>query len=130
MLINKWVQVGLSVGIGSIIITGCTVTPNPQAIGPYPSRYKEIVKSYVEQTYFDPYSMRSVEISTPVQGYIFFQQGWIVCLQNNAKNRMGGYIGLKKTAFLINHDRITQQLDNMPLCNELELSPWPELEGR
>ena len=112
------------------LLAGCTVTPNPDAIGPYPADYKQTLKAHVLRTYFDPYSIRSVSVSEPIQGHLFFQQGWIVCLEANAKNKMGGYIGLQRTAYLINRDNVTQKMKNSPLCNDTKMiySPWPELE--
>ncbi len=112
------------------LISGCAVTPNPEAIGPYPSDYKETIKAHILRTYFDPYSVRSASVSMPREGHLFFQQGWIVCLEANAKNRMGGYIGIKRTAYLINRRSVVQTMDNAPLCDNSNtyLYPWPELE--
>lgn len=112
------------------VLTGCAVTPNPDAIGPYPSDYKQALKTHILRTYFDPYSIRSASVAQPIQGHLFFQQGWIVCLELNAKNRMGGYIGLKRTAYLINRENVINSMEDAPLCNDttLSYSSWPELE--
>ena len=113
-----------------LLLVGCAVTPNPEAIGPYPSDYKETLKAYVLRTYFDPYSIRSVAVSQPIQGHLFFQQGWIVCLESNAKNRMGGYIGLQRTAYLLNRGNVAHAMEKAPLCDNAQVSysAWPELE--
>jgi len=116
--------------VAGIGMSGCmTVKPDSEAIGPYPSNYKEIVKEYVEKSYFDPYSMKSVAITHPVEGHLYFQQGWIVCLQANAKNKIGGYTGLKRNALLINNYSVTQSMTNAPLCKNSQLSyfPWSVL---
>lgn len=112
------------------LLASCAVTPNPDAIGPYPSNFKESLKAHVLRTYFDPYSIRSVSVSEPIQGHLYFQQGWLVCLESNAKNRMGGYIGLQRTAYLFNRGSIVQTMDKAGLCDNAKLgySPWPELE--
>lgn len=112
------------------LLGGCAVTPNPEAIGPYPTDYKQTIKAHVLRTYFDPYSIRSVSVSQPIQGHLFFQQGWIACLESNAKNRMGGYIGLQRTAYLLNRGNVVQTMEKAPLCNDPQASysPWPELE--
>jgi len=102
-------------------LLGACVTPNPQAIGPYPTDSEQIVREHVRQAFFDPYSIRDARITPPHEGQIFFQQGWIVCLEANAKNRMGGYTGLKRTAFLINNNRVVNMLADAPLCNSSEL---------
>jgi hypothetical protein len=114
----------------AVLISGCAVTPNPEAIGPYPSDYKETIKAHVLRTYFDPYSVRSASVSQPIQGHLFFQQGWIACLEANAKNRMGGYIGVQRTAYLLNRGSVVQTMEKAPLCNnpQVNFSPWPELE--
>jgi hypothetical protein len=113
-----------------IFTSGCAVKQNPEAIGPYPSDYKEIIKSHVLKTYFDPYSIRSASISQPIQGHLFFEQGWIVCLEVNSKNRMGGYIGVQQTAYLLNRGSVIQSMMKASMCNspKVSFSPWPELE--
>lgn len=113
-----------------VLISGCAVTPNQDAIGPYPTDYKETIKAHVLRTYFDPYSVRSASVSQPIQGYLFFQQGWIVCLESNAKNRMGAYIGVQRTAYLLNRETIVRTMENAPLCDkpQVSYSSWPELE--
>lgn len=80
----------------SVLLTGCMVKPDQDQIGPYPYGYTETLKSYVKKHYFDPYSMRDVAHSTPIQGHLYFKQGWLVCIEANAKNRMGAYTGLKE----------------------------------
>jgi len=126
---NKRILILLATVVVSLL-SGCAVTPNPDAIGPYPTDYKQMLKSHVLRTYFDPYSIRSVSVSQPIQGHLFFRQGWIVCLESNAKNRMGGYIGLQRTAYLLNRGNVVQTMEKAPLCNDAQVSysPWPELE--
>jgi len=79
-----------ALGMLLILTTGCAVTANPQAIGPFPDGYKEVIKAHILRTFYDPYSIRSALLSYPTEGHLFFRQGWIVCFQANAKNRMGG----------------------------------------
>ena len=115
----------------AILLQGCAVTPDLRQIGPYPANYKSIIKDYAEKAFFDPYTMRSVSLSSPVEGHLFFQQGWITCLRANAKNRMGGYTGLKSTAILINNGRVVQTMSEAPLCNDprIQYEPWPEMDA-
>lgn len=110
-------------------VSGC-VTLDRKQVGPYPAQYKEIVKQYVDKTYYDPYSMRGVAISRPQKGHLFFQQGWIVCFRTNAKNRMGGYTGLSEVAILINRHEVVNSMDDAPLCEGVAFEPWPEMENR
>jgi hypothetical protein len=106
-------------------LTGCTVTPDQAAIGPYPTNYEQLVKEQVRQSFFDPYSIRDSRLSAPQQGHMFMQQGWIVCLEANAKNRMGGYTGLKRTAYLINGERIVNSWTDAPFCNSPQVNYQP-----
>lgn len=112
--------------VGTSIVAGCVVKPDETAIGPYPENYKQIISEHIEKSFFDPYSMKSVALSGPVQGQIFFNQGWVVCLQANAKNRLGGYTGLQRSAYLINNYKIIQTMANAPMCQAEQLSffPW------
>ena len=111
------------------LVAGCA-QQDFKASGPYPQDYKRITASYIQKSFVDPTSLRDVAIGNPIKGRIGDENGWIVCLRANAKNRAGGYEGLKKTALLINHDKVTQFTNNAPLCNDTVLEPWPEMEGR
>jgi hypothetical protein len=112
------------------VISGCAVTPSREAIGPYPNNSRAIIKAHVMRTYFDPYSIRSASVSQTIEGHLYFQQGWLVCLESNAKNRMGGYVGIQRTAYLINRGSIVQTMEKAPLCDDPQFfySPWSELE--
>lgn len=107
--------------VGSTL-SGCIVKPDAAAIGPYPDNFKQIIREYVEKSFFDPYSMKSVALSYPTEGHIFFNQGWIVCLQANAKNRFGAYTGLRTTAYLINNYKVTQTMADAPMCQSAQIS--------
>jgi hypothetical protein len=113
------------------LMLGCAVKPDPDVIGPYPNGYENIIKNHVLKTYYDPYSIRSARLSYPNQGHILFQQGWIVCLEANSKNRMGGYTGLKRTGYLIRSGLVLQVAENAQLCNDPSVyyHDAPELEN-
>lgn len=114
----------------AMFLTGCAARISEVEAGPRPHNYKATLKAYIVQTFFDPYSMRSVAISEPVPGRMVFQEGWIVCLQANAKNRMGGYVGVQRTAYLFQGDQIVVAPgENAIACEGVPLSPWPEMEG-
>jgi hypothetical protein len=86
--------------------SGC-VTSQPQVNEPAPANYREIIARHVRENFIDPYSIRDASIAPPKPGQlsrtdaIAVEQGWIVCFKANAKNRVGGYTGLKTTAYLI-----------------------------
>ena len=113
-----------------LALGACAVKPDLAQIGPYPADYKELIKGHIDRSFFDPYSMRNVAISYPNQGHIFFKQGWIICLEANAKNRLGGYTGLKKQAYLVNNGQVINSVGGQGICDGVSLSPWPEMENR
>ena len=116
--------------LSASLLAACVTTSDPKAVGPYPGDHRKTVKAHVEQAFFDPYSLRNVAISNPRIGHLFFQQGWIICFQANAKNRMGGYTGLQRTAYLIHNDRVVRTMQRAAFCNQVHLVPWEEMENR
>lgn len=122
----------ISIAALSSILAGCAIQPDRVAIGPFPSDFKEIIREHVLRTFFDPYSIRSASVTLPFEGHISFQQGWIVCLESNSKNKIGGYVGLQRTAFLINNDKVVQSIAKAHVCNTSQNTyrPWPELEQK
>lgn len=103
-----------------------------QSAGPLPENYKVIVQEEIRKSYFDPYSLRDVSISTPVAGNLPYQSGagagWIVCVEANGKNKMGGYTGLKRTAFLIRNGAFvggeSEDFVTADICRTHVFSPW------
>jgi len=77
--------------------------------GVYPEDYREIIKSYLEENLYDPYSLRDLEISKPGKSWVSGSDltktppmfGYECVVGYNAKNRMGGYVGRKDHVFLI-----------------------------
>lgn len=114
--------------IVALSLCGCSA-PTPQEIGSYPANYRATIKAYMNQTYVDPPSIRDVSISSPVEARELFMSGWLVCVQANAKNRMGGYTGLTTTAYWINRGVVTDEHENDDLCDRVPLAPWPEMNG-
>jgi hypothetical protein len=97
--------------------------PRPDAaeIGPPPANYRAAVKEHIKTNFFDPYSLRDVEISEPVAVSMVFDgvtpiphSGWMVCLKANGKNRFGGYIGLQLTGYLFQGGAITTSTPSAP----------------
>jgi len=118
--------------VGCLLLSGCAGF-NPEAAGPFPENWKEIVKSHIERTYFDPYSLRSVSVSTPHEGVWGPWSGYRVCLECNAKNRMGGYIGLNRQQIIIAQGSVIAATDGHLICNTPpynNYTPWPEMEGK
>ncbi len=79
--------------------------------GRYPDSYKEIVTNFMSDLLIDPYSAVYSDWSGPSKGWAgegllgyFF--GYRVCVEVNAKNRMGGYGGKKLYLFVINNGQV------------------------
>ena len=100
------------------LITGCVAAKVPTKVeqananyGNFPSDYKQIVHAYISSILVDPPSARysnwkgprKAWVATKFRGSHF---GYEVCVDLNAKNRMGGYSGRKPYYFMINSGRI------------------------
>lgn len=124
----------IALSLLSLSLSGCAATWTLEGAGPYPNNYKEVMKSYIKQTFFDPYSLRDVQISYPTPGVFGMLQGYWVCLQCNAKNRMGGYTGLSRNAYLIDNSRVKFTLTDDRRCYQTDpynkLYAWAEMEGK
>jgi hypothetical protein len=113
----------------AILVAGCA-GQDTDGTGPYPIHYEDITKAWVQKTYADPSSVRDIALAPPIRGHIGDKNGWLVCLQTNARSRAGGYEGLKRTALLINNGAVVQATTNAPVCKETSLEPWPGMIGR
>lgn len=123
---KTWMLVVLG---AALVLEGCAAgsTADPGKVGPYPDNYKQIVATHVRAEFFDPYSMRDVSIAAPFQARLFFQDGWIVCLRANAKNRMGGYTGIQEQGYLIRDGAVVLEGDQAN-CPSQQYTEWPEME--
>ena len=112
------------------VVTGCARDLSPEAVGPYPSDYKRIIADHIRQSYYDPYSLRDVRITTPkIGGNRMGISGWGVCVEANAKNRMGAYVGLTRTTYVINRGKVIYASELEENCQTHMLRAWPEMEG-
>jgi len=94
-----------------ICASGCAtiLPPSPETIasadyGIFPGGYEEIAQKWINDTFYDPYSVRDLEISYPKKTFIRVPfdktyYGYKIGVTCNAKNRVGGYVG-KKTKYL------------------------------
>lgn len=84
-----------------------TLQVTPGMAGPYPALYKGMLASWVRGTFLDPYSLRNVHVTKPVE--VKASRGtfaWLVCLSANARNRYGAYTGQQAHAVLIRNSAI------------------------
>lgn len=91
-----------------------------------PSDYKVQILKSARKDFFDPYSIRSAGISAPK----IFINSVVVCVEANAKNKLGGYTGLKPTSYVFLTKELTLHGENNTLmCPEnTAYQPFPELE--
>jgi hypothetical protein len=93
-------------------LIGCTTIPTGQIIepaGPAPTRAQaeQMVLPILQRSLRDPESLRQFAIlGEPrlVNGLTAGQnveQGWLVCIEYNAKNGFGGYAGLKTDGYVL-----------------------------
>ncbi|WP_298439215.1 hypothetical protein [Geobacter sp.] len=120
----------LLAGVALISLTGCAAIhkPSPEEVknanyGSYPREYQEVIKSYFEQTLIDPYSAVYSRWRGPSKGYMYditgAYFGYRVCVDVNAKNRMGGYTGNQPYFFVIvNGTRVFRILVEAPRVSE------------
>ena len=97
--------------------------------GPYPYDYKQRVAEYIDSSYKDPGSMKSVSISSPIPYKILDDIGYIVCFRANAKNSYGGYIGIKTHQLMLEPDN-TWNTGGTNGCENADFQSWTEMEHR
>ena len=83
-------------------------------VGPYPENYEALIKQWLQVNLKDPYTVRDLAITQPIQGK--YWGGLLVtggnvtayrsCVQYNAKNSYGAYIGLRAYSFWLKNGRI------------------------
>ena len=127
----------ISIGILLVVLSSCAIIPlvpteeqiSKADFGFYPENYKEIVKNYYSKSLFDPYSAHYIWLKLPIRGYIStYNQlhfGYLVHIELNAKNRMGGYVGSKAIAVLVKNNHVigTRPFSyNYSLDKEFEVS--------
>jgi hypothetical protein len=119
------------IACATALLVGCAARISESDAGPRPHDYKASLKAYVAQSFYDPYSLRSIGVTELVPGrFGVLGSGWIVCLQANAKNRMGGYTGLQRTSYLFQGDNIVMSGEYANACEGVPFFPWPEMEDR
>lgn len=114
------------------LVGGCAymIRPSPEQIavadyGRYPDDYEQIAQNWINNTFFDPYSIRDLTIGIPEKRY--FQDppilggttyyGYYISVTCNAKNRMGGYVGKKTNNLLVHNGVIIKQWDEDTIMN-------------
>lgn len=99
------------------------------------------MRDYVKSTFIDPYSIRDAQIAPPrpgqmnIPGTFRQESGWIVCMRANAKNRMGGYVGIRDTVLVIRDGRVLGAHSGEPIhydirtnCRDAKYERFAEVE--
>jgi len=101
-----------------LFLSACVKNPTPQQIdnadyGNLPENYKEIAQNAISNGLLDPSSAQFSNWGQPAKVWRYNRRysknhmfGHRVCVEVNAKNRMGGYVGRKLFYVLINNDKV------------------------
>jgi hypothetical protein len=117
-------KIKMFLSIAALALAGCAemISPSQQDLakadcGKYPDNYKQAIDKWIHDTFFDPYSVRDLEISKPVRGVVQEPPllgggrkfGYTVDVSVNAKNRLGGYTGRQRFTLLIRNGVVIDQ---------------------
>jgi hypothetical protein len=101
-----------------LVQSGCVTHVTPEQVasadyGTLTASYKDAIQNYMETKLYDPESARYRWTGEPVRGYAYVQGafkppefGYLVQVNINAKNRLGGYVGAKPFTFLVRNDTV------------------------
>jgi len=127
---NIVARIALIVVIGSLMAAcggvGEVRRGGEENVGPYPTNWKEIAASYIQNSYLDPRSVVDSEAAPPFRNNRLFFDAWTVCIRNNAKNQFGGYTGRRITELGIKHGQVVTVDDkNDMFCRNARFEPLP-----
>lgn len=109
--------------VATFLTAGCAIFSRPTShdlynadYGPCPDNHEELIKRFYHIRLFDPYSAvytfdkfcKGWEWSDFLK--IKPRFGWIICGTLNAKNRLGGYIGVSPFYIFIRDGRIINEI--------------------
>ena len=103
--------------------------------GPATGWQKRAIIQYVRNNFKDPYSIRDAEVSFyGMQAEHSTKERTIVCVQLNARNGFGGYMGRRIGQFELGARSVRSATEDHPQCTEmngsgLRYEPFPELEA-
>lgn len=95
-----------------ILLTGCSGTPTSEQLasadyGRYPKNYEKVIKDYMQSQLKDPDSATYKFRNIPKSGWSSLGKtlfGYRLCVEINAKNSYGGYVGSRMSYFMIKND--------------------------
>jgi len=104
----------------TVTTTGCAAMAaranDPNANGPYPDNYQQLVGVWFLTNLKDPYSAQVAWIKEPVRQWCgaWAAPGWVVNVGINAKNSFGGYTGASAYDFCIRDGAVQYVSDLTP----------------
>ena len=107
---------------------GVSLDQSKAATQPFPSNYKQIIAQELRSRLFDPYSVRDAGITAPKWGVVgpIYGEQHFVCVRFNAKNRLGGYVGVEHWTYAWNNgEKIARR--TYIVCPDMNYLPFPEL---
>lgn len=105
----------ISTSMFIVVLSCCAKPPTPAQVasanyGPEPHDYRQVITAFMHPALFDPYSAKYEGWKGPSKGYYYdtngAKYGYRVCVNVNAKNRMGAYVGLSRYYYLINNGKV------------------------
>lgn len=122
----------------SVMLAGCQTTGQSDAASNanmrVPPDYRMQAVKFFQGYLKDPYSVRSAEISAPMEQFTGLINGGTrpaVCVRFNAKNAFGAYVGLRSHLIWFEKGKVQGHFEEyMYACNSgVVYHPFPELEA-
>jgi hypothetical protein len=121
----------------AMLLAGCETTAptaeNKVTVAQIPSNYRSLAADYFKRTLKDPYSVRDAQITEPTVIFVGLVNGTKapgVCVQMNAKNSFGAYIGQQAFAVSFRNGQIlTVAPPVFDTCSKAQWRPFPEMNG-
>ena len=128
--------------LGLLFLSGCATTnstyaPTDEEIakanyGEKPTQYKQKIEAYVKSSLFDPESAQFTNYSAPKKDWLSKFEGfggvkyfgWLVCVDVNAKNHYGGYVGRERNFFIFQGNEITYAQTNGDIHKNISYGAW------
>lgn len=126
-----------AIGCG-VMLADCQTTGQSDAAGKarmsVPPDYRMQTVKFFQGYLKDPYSVRSAEISAPMEQFTGLINGGnrpAVCVRFNAKNAFGAYVGLRTHVVWFENGKVQDAIQEyMYACNSgVVYHPFPEIEA-
>lgn len=124
-----------AIGFG-MMLAACQTTGEGTSVGApqtsVPPDYRTQAVKFFHGYLKDPYSVRSAEISAPMEQFAGLLDGGMrpaVCVRFNAKNAFGAYVGQRTHVVVFENGKVHRGGEYMYACNGgVVYHPFPELE--